>query len=655
MTKRFLINDDGAPFEPSELQTLRKELDVLDDNDRANYRNQNSLAIARHDATMFLIVSGPGTGKSHLFLDRIDYWYQKNQDAKVAVTSFVRKLVADLQNDIESDEKLTDDQKGNITASTLHKFARSIVEKTHGTTEWPFKQHFRIIGQSWKEIVWGDVLAFFPDIDCGAYTWKKFEEQLHDNNFEQSEEWKKLKNIYFKLCQFYNAAGFADLILRATNALAENSAINEYDHFIIDEYQDFNLAEEAFINQLVDNPKSLLIVGDDEQVLYEKLKSSKTTLIRNLYKNKDYANGMLPFCSRSSYHITKSNDHFIQQHREAECIEKIFLPLKNNSDEPKVQVVACAAASTAVDYIEKFVADNKAEIVARKQQLESGEAKDAFLLILTPAREVNFYGQSKEKIKSIVAEYQTEDRSFSEEYYQLLSYYSLANNPHNNFTFRKVLSYEDISPEWMREMLDAAMQGDEDLCDLEEHEIRDALSKCNEIKTILDSEKPVSEKLEQISSLIPITDRTKLQSDMERKAINQEEVTRLEHEEGEEAELDEIEVKQMGAVELMTIVGSKGLSADHVIIIGFDDVNMNWVTKNVFYVAMTRARKSLHILTALKSGGARKTHDFLDQLPDEHVEFYSYRKSDRSKNQLQGMQGFKDYLKQLDTFSRQRR
>jgi len=105
--------------------------------------------------------------------------------------------------------------------------------------------------------------------------------------------------------------------------------------------------------------------------------------------------------------------------------------------------------------------------------------------------------------------------------------------------------------------------------------------------------------------------------------------------------LEEIEVKKMGAVELVTIVGSKGLSADHVIIIGFDNVNMSWVTKNAFYVAMTRSRKSLHILTALKSGGAQQAHCFLNQIPDNHVEFYSYKKSNRTKNRLNGKQGFK--------------
>lgn len=653
---RHLINNDGTPFETSELQALRDELDALDNDGRAEYRNQNASAIAQHNAVKILIVSGPGTGKSYLFLNRINHWYKQDAQAKVLVTSFVRKLVADLQNDIDGDEQLSDEQKGNITASTLHKFARSIVEQNHGTADWRFQPHFRIIGQFWKDVVWGDALAFYPLLNKSEYAWKKFEEQLYNAEFEQSEEWSNSKEIYFKLCQFYNATGFADLILRAKDALVENPQLNESNYFIIDEYQDFNSAEDALINQLVNDPKGLLVVGDDEQVLYEKLKSGRPTLIRNLYQNNNYANGMLPFCGRSSFHITKTAGHFIQQQREADCIEKIYLPIKTTDDNSKVQVIACATAPTAVDYIERFVADNKTAIDERKNKLAEGEEKDAFLLILTPAKEVNFYGESKKKIAKIVAEYQAENLYFSEDYYKILSYYSLANNPQNNFTFRKILFYEDIIEAKIHELIEGAMQNGQNLCDIDSEEIKISLQKCNAIKIIIETAgATIEEKIESITSHISIVDKVRLKEDIARKSINQEEITEIEHKEEEEAELEEIEVKKMGAVELLTIVGSKGLSADHVIIIGFDNVNMSWITKNAFYVAMTRARKSLHILTALKSGGARQPNGFLDQLPDDHAEFYSYKKTDHTKNQLQGKQGFKTYLNNLNSMSQQRR
>ena len=356
MTTRFLINDKGRPFERPELEMLRGQLDALDDNARVDFRDQNASAIVQHGANKFLIISGPGTGKSHLFLDRMKYWCEKNADARVLVTSFVRKLVADLQNDI--DQKLSDEQRCKITALTLHKFARGIVEKNHGTRKWPLKHYFRIIGPPWKQVVWGDVLAFFPTITRDSYSWEKYEQQLHRRALKAFEEWIKLHEAYCKLCQFYNAAGFADLILRAANALSENPELRESNYFIIDEYQDFNLSEQYLIEKLVNDAPGLLIVGDDDQVLYETLKSGTPSLIRKLYKDPHYSNGMLPFCGRSNYDITKNADHFIRQNREADCIEKIYLPLKKHSDGQKVQIIACASAAIAADYIEKFVADN---------------------------------------------------------------------------------------------------------------------------------------------------------------------------------------------------------------------------------------------------------------------------------------------------------
>ena len=647
---RDLVNEDGKPFDPPELGEIRKRLDRFNTAERKAYRGKTTLTVAQHPHARILIVSGPGTGKSYLFLKRIDHWFSADPFASVLMTSFVRKLVADLQTDINNDEHLSDEQKGQTTVSTLHRFARSIVEINNGTEEWKFRPHFKIIGQSWKKVVWEDVLAHDTRLHERTYPWSKFEEQLHNDSYEQTDEWNRLKDAYYALCVYYNAAGFADLIVRARIALDENPGLNESSYFIIDEYQDFNSAEETLIKALVKNSEGLLIVGDDEQVLYEKLKSGKASLIRGLYADMDFANAMLPFCGRSTYHITKTADHFIEQHRDEDCIEKIYLPLDADTDTPKVQVVACAAPSTAVDYIERFVSENEEEIEERKTALLDGnETKDPFLLILTPANELRFYkpGNADKKLHEMVAKYQAALRRFEEDYFKLLTYYSLAKNPHNNFTFRKVLFYEEFSTSAVHRMISTGMRDGHDLCDIDDEGVRAILEKSGDIRDILESDDTVDEKIDILSLFIGIADPVRLKEDIQRVDINDEQIEILVHEEEEEAEQEEIEVRTMGAVELLSIVGSKGLSADHVIIIGFDDVNFGWITKNAFYVAMTRARKSLHIITALKSGGSQKAHDFLDQLPDAHIEFYSYKKSGHEKMFLRDRRAFVDYFNRL--------
>ena len=344
----------------------------------------------------------------------------------------------------------------------------------------------------------------------------------------------------------------------------------------------------------------------------------------------------------------------IDSDRNSECIEKIYLPLDTNQNSLKIQIIACATPSTAVDYIEQFVLDKKSGIDERKIKLSNREAKDAFLLILTPAKKVNFYGKAKEIIHQIVSEYQTEFRAFTEDYYNVLNYYALASNTRNNFTFRKVLFSENIAEEQIHALIVEAIQNNKNFYDLDSEIIKNILVKCGSVKNIIDSNNSIDKMIERLSELVLIKSKENFKNDIGRQRINSAGITKLELEEEEEAELEEVEVKKMGAVELMTIVGSKGLSADHVMIIGFDNVNMSWVTKNAFYVAMTRARKSLHILTALKSGGAKQAHNFLEQLPDDHAEFYSYKKNDRTKNKLHGKWGFKSYLDNINSVSRRR-
>jgi hypothetical protein len=92
----YLIKEDGTPFSASDIRESTTQLDGLTTEQRIAFRNSNAQTIAEHTAPKMLIVSGPGTGKSFLFLDKIRAWLDAHADKTILVTSFVRKLVADL-------------------------------------------------------------------------------------------------------------------------------------------------------------------------------------------------------------------------------------------------------------------------------------------------------------------------------------------------------------------------------------------------------------------------------------------------------------------------------------------------------------------------------------------------------------------------------
>jgi superfamily I DNA/RNA helicase len=298
---------------------------------------------------------------------------------------------------------------------------------------------------------------------------------------------------------------------------------------------------------------------------------------------------------------------------------------------------------------QKFIQDHKAEIEKRKEDLAEGRAKDAYLMILSPSREVNFYKShgARDELFNLVAAYRDEGREFSDEYYKVLSYYSLANYPLNNFTFRKVLHYEGVRGNELLVLLRPCLAESKSFSALGAQEIKDALAKAQKARDILESKETIKKKVEALAKHIQIDDLKSLERDLERHGLDKQRIEAIEHQDEEEAELEEIQVKQMSAVELITIVGAKGLSADHVIIIGFDNVNMNWVTRNAFFVAKTRARKSLHLITALKAGGATGPHTFLDHLTDAHLEFSRYTKTGRTQQPCGGRNGFLRYLEKL--------
>jgi superfamily I DNA/RNA helicase len=640
---KSLIKEDGSPFSEAEIKAISAELDELDKEHRVGYGQDNAEAIANHAGPKMLIVSGPGTGKSRLFLGRIEIWLKAHKDQTILVTSFVRKLVADLQTDIKN--KFRKEDQSRITVWTLHKLARSIVEKHHGNEQRPFRPYFKIIGPWWKDVVWKDVLMLHPDLDPETHPWSEFEKQFHDDSYRDDGGWPSLFKTYMKLTGFYNAANFCDLIVAARIAIEEDKTLNTDALFIVDEYQDFNEAEEKLLQVLTRSARGLLIVGDDDQVLYDTLKSGKADLIRRLYGDRGIVNAMLPFCRRCEFHITKTAQAFISHDREAASIGKIYLPIEKEPSGTPVQVVACAGPSTAIDYISRFIEEHQAEIEQRKKELEAGTQKDAFLLILTPSRGLKFFRPNQEELFELVRRHQRENLLPSRDFYRILDYYSLAKYPPDNFAFRRVLEHEEVDRDTVHKYLDQALTEKKNLSDLGIKDLDSILEKSQRVQKILESDANVEEKLEQLRKEgMPVENPEQLARELTGHKNAAEGLKDLQAQEEEAAELAEREIQQMSAVELLTIVSSKGLTADHVIVVGFDDVNMKRITKNAFFVVLTRARKTLHVLATLKSGGSTAPHDFINALPEAHVTFASYKKSDHTLKKFPDRRSFLSYV-----------
>jgi superfamily I DNA/RNA helicase len=158
---------------------------------------------------------------------------------------------------------------------------------------------------------------------------------------------------------------------------------------------------------------------------------------------------------------------------------------------------------------------------------------------------------------------------------------------------------------------------------LEAESIVAALGTCGVVAGIVSDEAlNVAERSAALADLVSVADIARLAEDLAARPLSPVDVDAAD--EGDEA----IETAgSMAPIELLSLIGSKGLSAQHVMIIGCDDVNLQRVSPLTFFVAMTRARQSLHLLVSMGSGGAKDAHAYLGELPPDHCGCIEYTKS----------------------------
>ena len=643
---RVLLNTDGACF--ADLDPLGVDLDLLSNVDREAYRDANATTIAHVDAERVLVVAGPGTGKSHLFLERIRFWSDLHGTGKIYVATFVRKLVTDLRGDIS--KKLDEQHRERVDVSTLHTLARSLVERSGGTTTFGLRPHVRIIDGFWSRVVWDDVLAFDPDLTDGSYTSRHLEGQLHTEELDDSTNWTLLRATHKQLCQFYNAVGFAHLIALARQAAEETATLVEHRLWIIDEYQDFNIAEDHLIRVLINGANGVLMAGDDEQALYQTLKASSPDIIVGHYNDPTFAKAMLPYCSRCSYYVCQAASTFMKKHRTDDAIDKIYLPLVIDHNTSRVEVVATAAPSGAVAYVKHFLEAHSDEYARYLEARAAGKDADPFLLVLSPNGWLTVHKNTAADLalRSLIDSYAAAATIRSADYLRTLAYATAGWHLADNFAVRKVLHLEDFSFDEVHTLIETALREHRTLAAVVATNHTETIARIRGVADVLsDPDKNPAEKALVVTTLLSLHDADALAEEMTKHPLDR---ARARDQEDEEA----IETAGMlPPVALMTMVGSKGLSAHHVVILGCDDVTMGRTPTLTFFVALTRARKSLHLVVAGKVGGT-KAHAFVYDLPASCCT-YTVFKTTGPSDTLSGPQALKDRLVTWTQMRRPRR
>lgn len=217
------------------------------------------------------VVAGPGTGKSFGLNRRVARLLEQGQNPrKILAVTFTRTAAQDLKNEIQS---IGIDGSEDVVAKTLHSFCfgllnkRNIIEKT---------------GRFPRPMLEFEQKPMMYDIDGSFGTFREKQKRLQA--FEaawarlQSEEPgfpkeaidRRFEQEVLAWLKSHKAMLFGEMIIETLHYLRDNPMCverREFEHILVDEYQDLNKAEQAVIDLLASG-SDLAIIGDDDQSIY---------------------------------------------------------------------------------------------------------------------------------------------------------------------------------------------------------------------------------------------------------------------------------------------------------------------------------------------------------------------------------------------------
>jgi len=554
--------------------------------------------IVQSTAKKKIIVAGPGTGKTTIFEKLLE---TKSGD-KLALT-FINSLAFDLQKRL-----------GELAESyTFHGYCKKLLHKISVAgidTNFHYYPKLPILIKTDADLIGIDLDKFG----------EAFQTLTEDDRID----------FYLERGNYYNAVSHNDAVYRVLKHFQSGVAsLPSFSQVVVDEYQDFNLLEVAFIDEIIkSNP--VLIVGDDDQALYEKLKNASAEQIRLKAKDPNFEKFELPYCSRCTQVIVDAVHDLTGK---AKTINKLqnrvdkkyfcFLPDKETDSIkfPKIIHASCSTHTSKAPYISKFI--EKEILTIPREDIDNAREKGfPCVLIAGPSYYTKqIYAYLKPKFTNI--DY-PEERDKEIDIFD--GYRFLMKDKESNLGWR-IIKCSDIKQE--AKIIKEAHENAERLCNKLDDDFKNfhlaivaILEKIKVSEQITATEtsdviKSCGHTFEEIQKILGIEDDAEL-------------------------EAEETNEDTTVSVKITTINGSKGLSANYVFLVGMNNTNsvvVNGSRKTLagfpfdknnpsdneicqLIVGLTRTRKKCYLISNARFGavyGIQKSV-FLDWINSSRID-----------------------------------
>jgi len=380
--------------------------------------------------------------------------------------------------------------------------------------------------------------------------------------------------FYLDRANYFDAIDFDDSVYRTYRQLVEHPGlVPRYELVLIDEFQDFNEMEAGIIDLLADR-NAITIAGDDDQALYSQLRSASWDYIRSLYHGGEYEVFPLPFCMRCTEVVVEAVNDVIRTARAHTNLEgrihkpyRFYEPVKGEDSRlyPKIDVVQTSVQRGNANYFGRYV-EREIRAIPEADVREANDKHEPVALIIGTRP----YLPQVEKYLIDVGLVAPNERDILSERERGLEI--LHDNPESNLGWRIILACGD------------GLVSAERICSASERGL----------------------------SLFEVI------REEERLAVLQE---AEEVEGGQEREMDAVDAPNNAMnIKLTSYEGSKGLSAQHVFLVGLHVGDLPRNPEQIkdieickFVVGLTRTKKKCTLmLTKRFAGEPRRPSPFLE-------------------------------------------
>ncbi|MDX1656157.1 MAG: UvrD-helicase domain-containing protein, partial [Candidatus Competibacteraceae bacterium] len=228
------------------------------------------------------VLAGAGSGKTRVLVQRIA-WLIDREGASpwsILAVTFTNKAAGEMRTRVE---QLLDRPTRGLWIGTFHAIAHRLLRLHWQNAGLP--QAFQILDADDQQRLVKKVIRALnldekkwpPRQACWFINAQK-DEGLRPEHVDHRDDpvvvtWLRIYQHYQEACQRSGLVDFGELLLRAHELLRDTPSLlahyrERFHHLLVDEFQDTNTIQYAFIRLLTGGRGDVFIVGDDDQSIY---------------------------------------------------------------------------------------------------------------------------------------------------------------------------------------------------------------------------------------------------------------------------------------------------------------------------------------------------------------------------------------------------